>query len=161
MIERRHMHFSQRFRRRIATGLMILFLALALVPIYQILAKFAPGGRFVQLCSAMGVQTVWVADEGSTIELPALISSDQQASSISDGLNSPNSLLNVHSANPFGSCEFCWVSVLATVLPLALVLFFAIPKRQFNLPVVRKQVFRFFLGYWHLPSRAPPFSFSI
>ena len=57
------MHIRQRTRQRIATGLMILFLALALVPIYQILAKMSPGGRFVQLCSAMGIQTVWVADE--------------------------------------------------------------------------------------------------
>ena len=45
------MHIRQRTRQRIATGLMILFWRWHLVPIYQILAKMSPGGRFVQLRS--------------------------------------------------------------------------------------------------------------
>ena len=160
MIERRHMHFSQRFRRRIATGLTILFLALALVPIYQILAKLAPGGRFVQLCSAMGIQTVWVANDAADVSLPSLSAAKGAVSADAATASSP-SKGSPNLSNPFGSCEFCWASVLATVLPLALLLFFGLPELRFSIPAVQAQVFRSFLAFWHLPSRAPPLYFSI
>lgn len=147
------MNFRQRTRQRIATGLMILFLALALVPIYQILAKLAPGGRFVQLCSAMGIQTVWVADDPTDSGLPVLkanASVDAAAGSVVNG-GKPMNL-----SSPFGSCEFCWTSVLATVLPLALILFVGLPEFRFSPPVYQTQAFQSFLRQWHARPRAPP-----
>ena len=165
------MHIRQRTRQRIATGLMILFLALALVPIYQILAKMSPGGRFVQLCSAMGIQTVWVADEPDGGGLP-LLKANAKANSVmgaelvgasgsasaaaksAPNLSSPSSIYS-----PFGSCEFCWTSVLATVLPLALVLFFGLPTVQLVAPVSQTQAFQSFLRQWHARPRAPPIAF--
>ena len=152
------MHFRQRTRQRIATGLMILFLALALVPIYQILAKLAPGGRFVQLCSSMGIQTVWVADDAEVVRggLPTLsataTSGDQGASGSLSGLSSKGMNLS----SPFGSCEFCWASALATVLPLAFILFVGLPKTRFSPPVYQTQAFHSFLRQWHARPRAPP-----
>ena len=158
------MHICQRTRQRIATGLMILFLALALVPIYQILAKMSPGGRFVQLCSAMGIQTVWVADEADgglpLLKANAKVNSIIGAESIgasgsasAAAKNAPNLI------SPFGSCEFCWTSVLATVLPLALVLVFGLPTTQLIAPVPQTQAFQSFLRQWHARPRAPPLAF--
>ena len=164
------MHIRQRTRQRIATGLMILFLALALVPIYQILAKMSPGGRFVQLCSAMGIQTVWVADEADG-GLP-LLKANAKANSVmgaelvgasgsasATGKNAPNITSPGSISSPFGSCEFCWTSVLATVLPLALVLFFGLPTVQLVAPVSQTQAFQSFLRQWHARPRAPPIAF--
>ena len=101
------MYINQHLQKKVATGLMILFLVFALVPIYIIMAKFATGGHYVQLCTAAGMQTVWVADEaGANAGSGATVQSGIKAS---DG-----SLVS-----PFGCCEFCWTSVLAaTVLPL-------------------------------------------
>lgn len=158
------MHIRQRTRQRIATGLMILFLALALVPIYQILAKMSPGGRFVQLCSSMGIQTVWVADDSGG-KLPMLsaqsaVSADGVAAS-SATTSSATTKSPPNFSSPFGSCEFCWASVLATVLPLALVLFFGLSTAQFVTPVPQPQAFQSFLRQWHARPRAPPLLFSI
>lgn len=153
------MYFRKNTQKQIATGLMILFLALALVPIYQILAKMSPGGRFVQLCSSMGIQTVWVADDSGG-KLPMLsaqsaVSADGVAASSATTKSPPNL------SSPFGSCEFCWASVLATVLPLALVLFFGLSTAQFVAPVPQPQTFQSFLRQWHARPRAPPLFFSI
>ena len=158
------MHFRQRTRQRIATGLMILFLALALVPIYQILAKLAPGGRFVQLCSSMGIQTVWVADDAADVRLPSLTATSnatsdtgaQSATAALSGLSSKGMNLS----SPFGSCEFCWASALATVLPLALILFVGLPTVRFSAPVYQTQAFQSFVRQWHARPRAPP-AFSL
>lgn len=155
------MHFRQRTRQSIAAGLMILFLALALVPIYQILAKMSPGGRFVQLCSAMGIQTVWVADDAADVRLPSLTAtsnalSDAGAPSARSGLSSKGMNLS----SPFGSCEFCWASALATVLPLALILFVGLPTARFSVPAYQTQAFQSFLRQWHARPRAPP-AFSL
>ena len=158
------MHIRQRTRQRIATGLMILFLALALVPIYQILAKMSPGGRFVQLCSAMGIQTVWVADDAADVRLPNLTTAsntmgDSSASAATAALSAvPSKGMNLSS--PFGSCEFCWTSALATVLPLALILFVGLPTARFSAPVYQTQAFQSFLRQWHARPRAPP-AFSL
>ena len=164
------MHIRQRTRQRIATGLMILFLALALVPIYQILAKMSPGGRFVQLCSAMGIQTVWVADEADgglpLLKANAKVNSIIGAESIgasgsasAAAKNAPNLTSPSSISSPFGSCEFCWTSVLATVLPLALVLVFGLPTTQLIAPVPQTQAFQSFLRQWHARPRAPPLAF--
>ncbi len=147
------MHIRQRTRQRIATGLMILFLALALVPIYQILAKMSPGGRFVQLCSAMGIQTVWVADEPSVGDFVV-----NPSSNAPDGVTKTQ--LSKMSMSPFGSCEFCWTSALAMVLPLAIMLFFGLPQARFFLPIYQAQAFQSFLRQWHASPRAPP-TFSL
>lgn len=158
------MYFRKNTQKQIATGLMILFLALALVPIYQILAKMSPGGRFVQLCSSMGIQTVWVADDSGG-NLPMLsaqsavnadVGAASSATTSSATTKSPPNL-----SSPFGSCEFCWASVLATVLPLALVLFFGLSTAQFVTPVPQPQTFQSFLRQWHARPRAPPLFFSI
>ena len=153
------MHFRQRTRQRIATGLIILFLALALVPIYQILAKMSPGGRFVQLCSSMGIQTVWVADDAAEGGLPGLnittgvkaVGADSAPASLSG-----SSSKGMNLSSPFGSCEFCWASALATVLPLAIVLFVGLPSVHFSAPVYQTQAFQSFLRQWHARPRAPP-----
>ena len=151
------MYFRKNTQKQIATGLMILFLALALVPIYQILAKMSPGGRFVQLCSAMGIQTVWVADDsgGNLLMLSAKSTLNADVS----GASSATTKTPPNLSSPFGSCEFCWTSVLATVLPLALVLFFGLPTAQFVAPVPQTQIFQSFLRQWHARPRAPPFAF--
>ena len=161
------MHIRQRTRQRIATGLMILFLALALVPIYQILAKMSPGGRFVRLCSAMGIQTVWVADEPDGVGL-ALLKTNFKADSITSGAEYAGASSNTTAAtktppnlsSPFGSCEFCWTSALAMVLPLAIMLFFGLPQARFFLPIYQAQAFQSFLRQWHASPRAPP-TFSL
>ena len=138
------MYINQRLQRKIATGLMILFLAFALVPIYLIMAKFATGGHYVQLCTAAGIQTVWVADETGV--------------SVQSGIQTTDGNL----VNPFGCCEFCWTSVLAaTVLPL-LVVFFAVGTRvRFAVPTYQEQGFHSYLRRWHVSPRAPPYLFSI
>lgn len=94
------MYINQRLQRKVATGLMILFLAFALVPIYLIMAKFATGGHYAQLCTATGMQTVWVVDE------PEATSIQSNATAQSSGQASDGRLMN-----PFGCCEFCWTSV--------------------------------------------------
>ena len=157
------MHIRQRTRQRIATGLMILFLALALVPIYQILAKMSPGGRFVQLCSAMGIQTVWVADDAADVRLPSLnVTSNVMSNSGASATETLSGLSSkgMNLSSPFGSCEFCWASALATVLPLALILFVGLPTVRFSAPVYQTQAFQSFVRQWHARPRAPP-AFSL
>ena len=158
------MYFRKNTQKQIATGLMILFLALALVPIYQILAKMSPGGRFVQLCSAMGIQTVWVADEADgglpLLKANAKVNSIIGAESIGASGSASAAAKNAPNlTSPFGSCEFCWTSVLATVLPLALVLVFGLPTTQLIAPVPQTQAFQSFLRQWHARPRAPPLAF--
>lgn len=145
-------------QKRIATGLMILFLALALVPIYQILAKFAPSGRFVQLCSSMGIQTVWVTDETMAESPLPLLKASSMVQNAEHSSVSPANPISLNLSSPFGSCEFCWTSVLATVLPLAWVLFFGLPEAQFSTPVYQPQAVQSFLRQWHARPRAPPFA---
>ncbi|MBS1174122.1 MAG: hypothetical protein H6R05_253 [Burkholderiaceae bacterium] len=129
---------------------MILFLVFALVPIYIIMAKFATGGHYVQLCTATGMQTVWVADDASTgMTINSATPSNVQTSE--SGL-----------VSPFGCCEFCWTSVLAaTVLPLLVVLFASNVQARFAVPAYQEQDFHSYLRRWHVSPRAPPYLFSI
>jgi hypothetical protein len=143
------MYINQHLQKKVAAGLMILFLVFALVPIYIIMAKFATGGHYVQLCTAAGMQTVWVADEaGANAGSGATVQSGIKAS---DG-----SLVS-----PFGCCEFCWTSVLAaTVLPLLSVFFAGATPVRFAIPVYQAHTFQSYLRRWHVSPRAPPYLFS-
>ena len=144
------MYINQRLQKQVATGLMILFLAFALVPIYLIMAKFATGGHYAQLCTATGMQTVWVADESE-----AGIQTNTTAQS--NGQTSDGRLMS-----PFGCCEFCWTSVLAaTVLPLLVVFFAGGTRARFAVPTYQAQGFHSYLRRWHVCPRAPPYLFSI
>ena len=143
------MYLNQRLHKRISTGLIALFLVLALVPIYMIMAKFSTGGQYVQLCTSNGMQTVWVADDADTAVANASVNSSAKASAG-----------NV--VNPFGCCEFCWTSVLAaTVLPLIWVLFVGSASVRFSVPAYQTHAFHSYLRRWHVSPRAPPYLFSI
>jgi hypothetical protein len=145
------MYINQRLQRKVATGLMILFLAFALVPIYLIMAKFATGGHYAQLCTATGMQTVWVVDE------PEATSIQSNATAQSSGQASDGRLMN-----PFGCCEFCWTSVLAaTVLPLLVVFFAGDAHARFAVPTYQEPSVHSYLRRWHVSPRAPPYLFSI
>ena len=144
------MYINQHLQKKVAAGLMILFLVFALVPIYIIMAKFATGGHYAQLCTATGMQTVWVADEPEAGIQP-------NATAQSNGQTSDGRLMS-----PFGCCEFCWTSVLAaTVLPLLVVFFAGGRHTRFAVPTYQEQGFHSYLRRWHVSPRAPPYLFSI
>ncbi len=149
------MRIGQALQRRTAIGLMVLFLVLAVVPIYMVMAKFATGGQFIQLCTSSGMQTVWVADDNNSTNVTGSFSTSTTASSAKNNADGKMT-------SPFGCCEFCWTSVLAaTVLPLLVVFFSGNAPTRFTLPDYLERNFQSYLRQWHVSSRAPPAVFSI
>lgn len=145
--------FFKRWHKRIALALLTLFLVLALVPVYCLMAKLSPGGKFVQLCSSSGIQTVWVADDrGDGLLQSANLLGKTSLGASEDVTNTGHS----SGANPFGSCEFCWMNVLATTLLLAVILFFSPPKIYFFASAWPRRAFQSFIQNWHAHPRAPP-----